>query len=142
MTPRKHFQIAGLLAVGALVCLVLGVIAFPKIGSHISDNYQRIRHTAAGDDYRCSGNPVQVADDLASYRTPEARQSDRGTEYLRYDDDIVTVGPAAGEPCVIHIEDLDAGYRGGAFIFLGPGFYPGAPSGGAGGSGGGPGGTK
>ncbi|MDN5760551.1 MAG: DUF4247 domain-containing protein [Tomitella sp.] len=142
MTPHKHFVLAGVLAVGGVLCFILGVAAFPKIDSHIADNYQKMQSTSRGADYECQGDPQKVADDLAGYRKPQARKSDKGTEYMRYDDDIVTVGPSAGSPCTIHVEGLDAGYRGGAFIFLGPGFFPGAPAGGAGGSGGGPGGTK
>ncbi|QDQ97332.1 DUF4247 domain-containing protein [Tomitella fengzijianii] len=142
MTPRRHYLIAGLLAFGGVVCLLLAVVVAKNITSHIDDTYQRVELAAGGKNYRCTGDPAQVADDLAAYKSPQARQADRGTEYLRYDDDIVTVGPLGGEPCVVHVEGLNAGYRGGAFVFLGPGFFPGAPSGGAGGSGGGPGGTK
>ena len=83
-----------------------------------------------------------VADEIAAYDAPEARASDRGTEYLRYNDDIVTVGPEGQYPCSIRVEDTGARYSGGGFIFLGPGFIPGSPAGGSGGSSGGPGGTK
>ncbi len=71
---------------------------------------------------------------------PAARQADGGSEYLRYDDDIVVVSAAPGGS-TIRVEDLDDGYRSGAFIFLGRGFTPGSPAGGAGG-GGGPGNVK
>ena len=77
---------------------------------------------------------------IVARRQPAARQADGGSEYLRYDDDIVIVSAAAGGS-TIRIEDLDDGYRGGAFIFLGPGFTPGSPAGGSGG-GGGPGDVK
>jgi hypothetical protein len=83
-----------------------------------------------------------VADTLAGYQSPAARASSAGTHYLRYDDAIVSVGADGEHPCSVRVEDLAAGYSHGAFIFLGPGFYPGAPSGGAGGTSGGPGGTK
>lgn len=52
------------------------------------------------------------------------------------------VGPDGNYPCSIRVEPLSAGYSHGAFVFLGPGFFPGSPSGGAGGTPGGPGGTK
>jgi hypothetical protein len=54
----------------------------------------------------------------------------------------VIVGPDGNRPCSIRLEGLSAGYSHGAFLFLGPGFTPGSPSGGAGGSPGGPGGIK
>lgn len=71
---------------------------------------------------------------------PAARQADGGSEYLRYDDDIVVVS-AAPSGSVVRVEDLDGGFSSGAFIFLGRGFTPGSPAGGAGG-GGGPGDVK
>ena len=86
--------------------------------------------------------PTQVADTLADYQEPEARAANGNNEYLRYSDNIVTVGPDGNYPCSIRVEPLSAGYSHGAFIFLGPGFFPGSPSGGAGGTPGGPGGTK
>lgn len=66
---------------------------------------------------------------------PGARQADGGSEYLRYDRDIVIVSAAPGGS-TIRVEDLDDRYRSGAFIFLGPGFTPGSPAGGSSGGGG------
>src|ERR1700757_3706266 len=99
-------------------------------------------HDEDGTRYLCEGSPAQVANTLAGYQSPAARASNAGSQYLRYDDPIVSVGPDGPHPCSIRVEDLSAGYSHGAFIFLGPGFYPGSPSSGAGGSSGGPGGTK
>jgi hypothetical protein len=63
---------------------------------------------------------------------PAARAADGGSEYLRYDDDIVIVSAALGGS-TIRVEDLDDRYRGGFFAFLGAGFRPGAPGTGFGG---------
>lgn len=79
---------------------------------------------------------------LVKYQTPAARASHTDTEYLRYRNNIVTVGPDGTYPCIIRVENLSAGYNHGAYVFLGPGFTPGSPSGGSGGSPGGPGGSK
>ncbi len=65
---------------------------------------------------------------------PAARQADGGSEYLRYDDDIVSVSAAPGGSTV-RVEDLDSRYHNGFFAFLGPGFRPGSPAGGSGGPG-------
>ncbi|HVE96602.1 MAG TPA: DUF4247 domain-containing protein [Pseudonocardiaceae bacterium] len=65
---------------------------------------------------------------------PAARQADGGSEYLRYDDDIVSVSAAPGGSTV-RVEDLDSRYHSGFFGFLGPGFRPGSPAGGSGGPG-------
>ncbi len=72
---------------------------------------------------------------------PATRKADGGSEYLRYNDDIVVVSPAPGGSTV-RVEDLDGRYRNGFFSFLGPGFRPGSPAGGFGGGSGGPGGIK
>ena len=142
VTRGRLFVLAGILGAGSLLCLIIGVSMLPNVKSHVAEHYPIYATTADGDRYECSGSPKAVADELAGVSTPEARATDRGKEYLRYDDDIVTVGPDGQHPCTIHVEDVRAGYSGGAFIFLGPGFTPGSPAGGSGGSSGGPGGTK
>ncbi len=143
MTRNRLFVIAGALAVAAVACLVPGIILLQKnIGSYIAGHYHEYAHDADGTRYACSGSPEEVADTLADYQAPQARAASGGSEYLRYSNNIVTVGPDGDHPCSIRLEGLNAGYSHGAFIFLGPGFTPGSPSGGAGGSPGGPGGTK
>jgi hypothetical protein len=142
VTRNGLFVLAAVLAGGGLLCLVIGISMLPNLKSHVAERYPLYATTADGDRYECSGSPKSVADELAGVDEPEARASDRGAEYLRYDDDIVTVGPDRGRPCTIHVEDINAGYSGGSFIFLGPGFTPGSPAGGSGGSSGGPGGSK
>lgn len=89
-----------------------------------------------------SPDPVgTTAARIAERERPEARQADGGSEYLRYNRDIVIVSAAPGGS-TIRVEDLGGGYSGGAFVFLGPGFNPGSPAGGSRGGGGGPGGVK
>lgn len=135
----RLFFLAGGLGVTAIVCLVIAASLGPDLRSYLGDRYQEY----GSGRYECDGTPQQVADDLSAYQQPEARQADRGSEYLRYEDDIVVVGADGNRPCTIRLEGLDeGGYSGGAFIFLGPGFTPGSPAGGSGGSGGGPGGGK
>lgn len=138
MTRGQLFVLAGGLVIGAVLCLVLAASLGPNIRSHLGEEY-----TAYGDSrYTCDGTPKQAAEDIAEFQSPIAEASDRGSEYLRYSDDIVIVGPDGNRPCTVRVEDLDAGYSGGSFIFLGPGFNPGSPAGGSGGSPGGPDGTK
>ena len=141
---RNHlFLLAVGLAVASLASLVGGISMQHKdIRSYIASHYQEYSRDAGGTRYLCSGSPTQVADTLTGYQSPAARANNSGTQYLRYNDAIVSVGADGTHPCSIRVEDLAAGYSHGAFIFLGPGFYPGSPSGGSGGSTGGPGGTK
>ena len=143
MSRKRLFWIAGGLAVAAVASLVFGIMLLQKdIGSYIASHYKEYSRDANGTRYACSGSPEDVADDLADYQQPEARADNDKNQYLRYSNNIVTVGPDGNRPCSIRVESLSAGYSHGSYIFLGPGFSPGSPAGGAGGSPGGPGGTK
>lgn len=143
MSRKRLFWIAGGLAVAAVASLILGMMLLQKdIGSFIASHYKEYSRDANGTRYACTGSPEDVADDLADYQQPEARADNDKNQYLRYSNNIVTIGPDGNRPCSIRVESLNAGYSHGSFIFLGPGFSPGSPAGGAGGSPGGPGGTK
>jgi Domain of unknown function (DUF4247) len=137
------FWLAGGLAVAGFALLFIGTsLMGNNIRSNVAGNYDEYSRDGDGARYACDGSPRLVANKIAEMQEPEARASDRGTEYLRYEDDIVTVGPDGGRPCSIRVEDTDARYSGGGFIFLGPGFTPGSPAGGSGGGPGGPDGSK
>jgi len=143
MSRNGLFLLAVGLAITSVVSLVFGISMQHKdIRSYIASHYHEYSRDAGGTRYLCTGSPTQVADTLTGYQRPAARANNAGTQYLRYDDAIVSVGADGTHPCSIRVEDLAAGYSHGSFIFLGPGFYPGSPSRGSGGSTGGPGGTK
>ncbi|HME74924.1 MAG TPA: DUF4247 domain-containing protein [Mycobacterium sp.] len=143
MSRNRLFVIALVLAITSFTTLIFGISLQSKdIRSYIASHYREYSRDANGTRYLCDGSPAKVANTLAGYQSPAARASSAGTQYLRYNDAIVSVGPDGKHPCSVRVEDLAAGYSHGAFIFLGPGFYPGSPSSGAGGSSGGPGGTK
>ncbi|WP_406816109.1 DUF4247 domain-containing protein [Mycobacterium sp. M23085] len=143
MSRNRLFVIAGVLGVAGVACLIFGIMLLQKnIASYVAGHYHEYARDVNGTRYQCSGSPEQVADALADYAEPDARADNGNTEYLRYSNNIVIVGPDGSYPCSIRVEPLSAGYSHGAFIFLGPGFSPGSPSGGAGGTPGGPGGTK
>jgi hypothetical protein len=143
VSRNRLFLVAGALTAASITCMIVGISLLHKdIRSYVAAHYHEYAHDAGGTRYACDGSPTHVTNALTEYQDPEAHATSAGTQYLRYDDAIVTVGPDGKYPCSIRVEDLGAGYSHGAFIFLGPGFYPGAPSGGAGGSPGGPGGIK
>jgi hypothetical protein len=140
VTRGRLFLLAGALATAGAGCLGGSILIGPNIASYLGDNY----HSAGSGRYTCSGSPDDVADDIAEDQPPEARTSDSKTqtEYLRYDDNIVTVGKFGNQACSIHVETLNDGYNQGHYTYLGPGFYPGSPASSSGGSSGGPGGVK
>jgi hypothetical protein len=143
MSRNRLLLVAGALALAATVCLISGISLLSRdIGSYIAANYREESRDANGTRYLCTGSPKQVANTLTKYKSPAARASSGENEYLRYRHNIVIVGRDGSHPCVIRVEKLSAGYNHGSYIFLGPGFYPGSPSGGSGGSPGGPGGSK
>jgi hypothetical protein len=143
MSRNRLFLIALGLAFTSLISLIFGIsLQHKDIRSFIAAHYQEYSRDAGGTRYLCTGSSTQVADTLTGYQRPAAQASNAGNHYLRYDDAIVSVGPDGPHACSIRVEDLAAGYSHGAFIFLGPGFYPGSPARGSGGSTGGPGGAK
>jgi len=127
----------GELAVALLV--LTGCGSGSSVRNFLADTYGR--GTVAGDTrIYTSRDPVgTVTARIADAVRPAARKADGGNEYLRYNDDIVTVSPAAGGS-TIRVEDTNGRYRRGYYGFLGPGFRPGSPAGGA--SDGGPGDAK
>lgn len=143
MNRGNLFAIAGLLAIAGVLCLWLGssLSGGGDIRSHIAETYPRDSR-ATGDLYVCEDLPANVVADLVAYLEPEAQATDRGATYLRYEDDIVIVGPEGVFPCTVRVEDLGARYSSGGFLFLGTGFFPGSPAGGSGGTPGGPDGPK
>lgn len=134
MSPLARAAVAGVLL------LLVGCSGSSDIRRFLDGTYQRVSAQGDSATYSSSDPVGTTVSRLVSHAQPAARQADGGSEYLRYDDDIVIVSAAPGGSS-IRVEDLDDGYRGGAFIFLGPGFTPGSPAGGSGG-GGGPGGVK
>ncbi len=143
MSRNRLLWIAGGLAVAASACLGVGLVLLTRdIGSFVAGHYQEYAHDANARRYVCMGSPKQVADTLTHYKKPSARASNGDNEYLRYSRYIVVVGPDGTRACSIRVEGLSAGYSHGSYVFLGPGFTPGSPSGGSGGRPGGPGGAK
>jgi Domain of unknown function (DUF4247) len=140
VTRGRLLLLAGALATGGAGCLVGSVMISPSISSYLGDNYG----AAGSNRYHCTGSPGDVADDIAEDQPPEARTTDAktNTEYLRYDNNIVTVGKDANQGCSIQLQSLNDGYNQGHYTYLGPGFYPGSPASSSGGSSGGPGGIK
>jgi hypothetical protein len=140
VTRGRLFVLAGGLATAAAGCLIGSILVGPDLAGYLGDNYPS---TGSGR-YQCSGAADDVSDDIVEDQVPDARTSDdnTNTEYLRYDDNIVSVGKYGNQACSIHLETLNDGYNQGHYTYLGPGFYPGSPASSSGGDSGGPSGVK
>lgn len=131
----------GVVAGMGVAALLTSCSGQSDIRTFIADTYEQRSSTRDAATF-ASPDPVGTTTArIVQRKEPAARQADGGSEYLRYDRDIVIVS-AAPAGSSIRVEDLGGGYSGGAFVFLGPGFNPGSPSGGVRGGGGGPGGVK
>jgi hypothetical protein len=139
MSRGGLFLTSGALAAAAAGSLYFGVTLPNKnIASFIAGHYHEYSRDANATRYECTGSPAQVADTLAGDQGPEARAASGATQYLRYSNNMVVVGPEGNRPCNVRVEPLGAGYNRGAYRFLGPGFTPGSPSRSTGGYSGGP----
>src|SRR3979490_726991 len=110
MSRMYLFVVCGGLAVAAAVCLYFGITLLPNIGSYVTDNYQQYAGSGDTARYACTGSPNDVAAGLAEAEDPDGQARYGKTSYLRYDDNIVTVGPDGNHPCSIRVEGLAAGY--------------------------------
>ncbi len=102
----------------------------------IADNYSKTSQDGDVVLYSSKDPVGTTVSRIVDADEPAARSADGGNEYLRYDDDIVTVSSASGGGSTIKVEDIDGTYRSGGYAYLGPGFNPGSPAGGSSGSGG------
>ncbi len=123
----------------AAVLLLAGCGSGNDVRGFVGDTYD-LQNSSGDTATYSSPDPVGTTTTaIVDAVRPAERQADGGNEYLRYDDDIVIVSPSSSGSTV-RVEDLDGRYRSGFFVFLGPGFRPGSPTGG--GLGGGPGDGK
>ena len=120
-------------AVLAVALVLAGCGIGTDVRDFIEDTY--VLQSSSGDiaTYASNESVGPTTSRIVNAVNPATRAADGGSEYLRYDDDIVIVSPAP-VGSTVRVEDLDGRYRGGFFAFLGAGFRPGAP--GAGSSGG------
>lgn len=131
MSSRFYYIAAAVAGVLAVIAIIAAVTT-GSLSSRMNDNFTATSSTT----YQCTGTPQETAADIEDrVGNAQARATDpaNGTEYLRYNRNLISVSGAGAEDCTIRVEDLGR-VNNGAFIFLGPGFAPPAPSGSSGGS--------
>jgi uncharacterized lipoprotein len=119
-------RVAALAAVAALLLGGCGVD--DDVRDHVDDTYELQGTSGDTATYLATTPVAATAGAIAAAVPPAARATDPAGEYLRYDEDIVVVSPAANGSSVL-VEDLDGRYRSGHYRHLGPGFDPGSPAG-------------
>jgi Domain of unknown function (DUF4247) len=123
---RAARPLAGLLAGAAL--LLSGCGMDDGVRGHIDDAYDLQGTSGDTATYLATAPVAATSAEIAGAVPPAARAADAGSEYLRYEDDIVIVS-AAPSGSTVRVEDLDENYRSGHYRHLGPGFDPGSPAG-------------
>lgn len=80
----------------------------------IADNYSKSSQVGDVAVYSSKDPVGTTVSRIVDAEEPAARSADGGNEYLRYDDDIVTVSAAAGGS-TIKVEDINGTYRSGGY---------------------------
>lgn len=117
-----------LAALGAALALsgLAGCGAGSSVRGYLDDTFTEQSESGDTTTYLATAPVPATAQQITAAVEPIARASDAGSEYLRYDDDIVVVS-GAGAASAVRVEDLEGPYRDGAYAYLGPGFTPGSP---------------
>lgn len=124
--------------VAGLCAVVLGVIlvgAGTDAVRYVRENYAPT--AGAANTYECKGDQDATVADISDHERPDASDLQAGTEYLRFGDDMILVGPSGGMTCRVQLDENSRTLRSGGFLFLGGAFGPRSPASSSGGSSGG-----
>lgn len=114
-------------AAAVSLALLTGCGAGSDVRGFLDDTFDEQSESGDTSTYLAAAPVAAATSQIAGAVPPAAQASDAGSEYLRYDDDIVVVSPASGGSTV-RVEDLDGAYRDGSYAYLGQGFTPGSPA--------------
>lgn len=118
-----------------LVLVLTGCGSGTDVRSFLGNSYALQNRTGDIATYSSTAPVGVTTSRIVNALNPATRAADGGSEYLRYNNDIVSVSAAPGGGSTVRVEDIGGRYRNGFFGFLGPGFNPGSPAGGSGGPG-------
>ena len=123
---------------GGVVAVLLGLVlvaAGTNAVRYVRDNYTPTAQSA--NTYDCRGSVDGTVADISDHERPDASSRLGGTEYMRYDKDMIIVGPSGSLPCRVQLDENSRTLRSGGFLFLGGAFGPRSPASSSGGSSGG-----
>ena len=109
MSPRAKLLIAGAIALVGVVALVVALTRTGGVRAYLAENYQQVARNGDSVQYRATGSPRTVSDDIRSRHRPADTLVQPTGYYLRYSDDIVVV-TANGGGSRIYLDDEDRGY--------------------------------
>lgn len=135
MKGRRGLIIA---LVGGVMAVLLGLVLVAggkNAVRYVRDNYTPT--AKAANTYNCRGDAEATVADIRDHERPDASQKQGQTEYLRYGDDMIIVGPSGGLGCRVQLDENSRTLRSGGFLFLGGSFGPRSPASSSGGSSGG-----
>lgn len=124
--------VRGSAAAPVVVALAVSLVGGCALGTDVrrvlEDSYEIVAQDGDTTTFAAPTPVPETTDRIAGAVVPAARAADAGSEFLRYDEDIVVVNPAE-QGSSVRVEDLDGPYSDGAYAYLGPGFDPGSPQG-------------
>lgn len=124
--------------VGGVLAVLLGLVLVASGGNavrYVRDNYTPTAQAA--NTYECRGDAAATIADISNHERPDATGEQDQTEYMRYGNDVIMVGPSGELACRVQIDENSRTLRSGGFLFLGGAFGPRSPAGSSGGSSGG-----
>lgn len=124
--------------VGGVMVILLGLVlvaAGANAVRYVREDYTPV--AGAADTYECRGDQAATVADISAHERPDGTGRQDRTDYLRYGDDVIVVGPSGPMMCRVQLDQNSRTLRSGGFLFLGGAFGPRSPATSSGGSSGG-----
>lgn len=124
--------------VGGVMAILLGLVLVASgkdAVRYVRDNYTPV--AGASNTYECRGDQGATVADISNHERPDASSRQERTEYLRFGNDVIVVGPSGRMTCRVQLDKNSRTLRSGGFLFLGGAFGPRSPASSSGGSSGG-----
>ncbi|MEH6821432.1 MAG: DUF4247 domain-containing protein [Dietzia psychralcaliphila] len=124
--------------IGGVMAILLGLVlvsAGTNAVRYVRENYTPVANDS--NTFECRGDKAATVTDISAHERPDANGQQDQTEFLRYGDDVILVGPSEAMTCRVQLDENSRALRSGGFLFLGGAFGPRSPASSSGGSSGG-----